>query len=324
MRGLGPRAEERQGVDQMWRLSIVWMVAMLVSSMAVSQDLSQVRSWTYWLSGPKPALISASGFDMAVVDRSRDGTRAGAFTPDEVRLMQTRPDGGRRIVLAYMSIGEAEDYRGYWRKEWRRNPPDWLEAENPDWQGNFKVRYWHPDWQQVIYGSPGSYLDRIIDQGFDGVYLDIVDAYWYFQEKGRKSAAAEMIRFVADIAAHARTRRPGFLIVPQNAEDLLADTRYRAVIDAQAKEDLLFGLDGDDTANGAEAVDWPLKHLKLALEDGKQVLLVEYPTERRLVEITYRRGRALGVVPYAAVRALDRMVVNRGLDPATPGLHRRE
>lgn len=33
-----------------------------------------------------------------------------------------------------------------------------------------------------IFGSEDSYLDKIIDQGFDGVYLDIIDAYEYYQE----------------------------------------------------------------------------------------------------------------------------------------------
>ena len=29
-----------------------------------------------------------------------------------------------KIVLAYVDIGEAEDYRDYWRPEWWRNPPE--------------------------------------------------------------------------------------------------------------------------------------------------------------------------------------------------------
>ncbi|TAN37800.1 MAG: hypothetical protein EPN23_04615 [Verrucomicrobia bacterium] len=47
-------------------------------------------------------------------------------------------------MRAYLSIGEAGDYRGYWEKEWSAQPPTWLGAENPDWKGNFKVRYWQP------------------------------------------------------------------------------------------------------------------------------------------------------------------------------------
>ena len=83
-----------------------------------------------------------------------------------------------------MSIGEAEDYRYYWREDWVAEPPSWLADENPDWPGNYKVRYWDTDWQSIIYGTGDSYLGQILAAGFDGVYLDIIDAFEYFEEYG--------------------------------------------------------------------------------------------------------------------------------------------
>ena len=84
-----------------------------------------------------------------------------------------------RLVIAYMSIGEAEDYRYYWEPAWSVNPPSWLETEN--WEGNYKVRYWDSDWQKIIFGNEDSYLKKVLDAGFDGVYLDIIDAFEYFE-----------------------------------------------------------------------------------------------------------------------------------------------
>jgi cysteinyl-tRNA synthetase len=43
------------------------------------------------------------------------------------------------IALAYMSIGEAEEYRFYWQPEWAYAPPAWLGPENPDWQGRCEI-----------------------------------------------------------------------------------------------------------------------------------------------------------------------------------------
>jgi cysteinyl-tRNA synthetase len=80
-----------------------------------------------------------------------------------------------------MSIGEAEDYRYYWQTEWEKDPPSWLAEENPEWSGNYKVQYWNKDWQNIIYGKGNSYLNKILDVGFDGVYLDIIDAFQYFE-----------------------------------------------------------------------------------------------------------------------------------------------
>jgi cysteinyl-tRNA synthetase len=34
----------------------------------------------------------------------------------------------------------------------------------------------------VLFGSDDAYLDRILAAGFDGAYLDIIDAFEYFEE----------------------------------------------------------------------------------------------------------------------------------------------
>jgi cysteinyl-tRNA synthetase len=110
--------------------------------------------------------------------------------PDDIAMLKTKANGGQRLVIAYMSIGEAENYRWYWESRWISTnsklttlAPAWLEQENPEWEGNFKVKYWHPDWKRIIYGSSNSYLDRILAVGFDGVYLDVVDGFYYFEEQ---------------------------------------------------------------------------------------------------------------------------------------------
>ena len=105
------------------------------------------------------------------------------FAPAEIAALKSKKNGGARLVVSYMSIGEAEDYRYYWRAEWKNNPPGWLEKENPDWAGNYKVRYWDEAWQKIIYGGEEAYLDKILNAQFDGVYLDIIDAFEYFESK---------------------------------------------------------------------------------------------------------------------------------------------
>ena len=57
--------------------------------------------------------------------------------------------------------------------------------ENPEWSGNYKVRYWYKEWQNIIYGNDSSYTKRILDSEFDGVYLDIIDAFEYFESQGQ-------------------------------------------------------------------------------------------------------------------------------------------
>jgi cysteinyl-tRNA synthetase len=122
--------------------------------------------------------VTATNYDLLVMDLYFNDD---AFTRAEIEQLRRKANGGSRLVLCYMSIGEAEDYRPYWQPEWRNNPPEWLLEENPNWAGNYKVRYWDEEWQALITGSADSYLANILDVGFDGVYLDLVDAFQRFE-----------------------------------------------------------------------------------------------------------------------------------------------
>ena len=121
--------------------------------------------------------LAATYYDVLIVDLYY-GTEP--LTPEEVKALQHKPNGAQRQVFAYMSVGEAETYRPYWQGSWGVKMPDWLAAKNDDWADNYKVKYWRPEWRQILYGSQEAYLDRILSAGFDGAFLDVVDAYWYF------------------------------------------------------------------------------------------------------------------------------------------------
>lgn len=134
----------------------------------------QYQSKTQYLNA-----LSSTDFDLLIIDAFFQGT---LLTYDDVQTLGNKASGGSRIVLAYMSIGEAENYRYYWRVDWLTNPPQWLGEENPDWPGNYRVEYWDTGWQSVIFGNDSSYTKKIIDAGFDGVYLDIIDAFEYYED----------------------------------------------------------------------------------------------------------------------------------------------
>ncbi len=123
--------------------------------------------------------VKATNYDLVIMDLFFKDNNS--FTSSEINQLKTKANGGKRLVISYMSIGEAEDYRYYWQSNWSNNHPSWLDAENPDWAGNYKVKYWNQDWQNIIYGNDNSYLKKILDANFDGVYLDIIDAFEYYE-----------------------------------------------------------------------------------------------------------------------------------------------
>jgi cysteinyl-tRNA synthetase, unknown class len=281
-------------------------------------SLSDVKAWGYQLQRVNPASLPPS-LDLMVVDYSRNGAEGRAWTAAEVETIRRRPDGTARIVLAYMSVGEAENYRFYWWSHWATTPPKWLGPENPNWPGNFPVRFWHQNWSRnIIDPEPSTlerlietrltwrkpYIDRIIEAGFDGVYLDRVDIYEMWL-KDRPSAQADMATFVTKISAYAKSRRPGFLVVPQNGEELLKLKRYRDAIDGAAKEDLFFGVGGNGVKNPEPDVAASRTLLDRLRQDKRPVFVVEYLDEPLARSETQRRAADFGYALNFTKRGLN-------------------
>ncbi|MBN2039714.1 MAG: endo alpha-1,4 polygalactosaminidase [Spirochaetes bacterium] len=149
-------------------------------------NLSQAKNFLYLINpddaySDKATFLSAleaTDYDLIIMDLFFKGV---ALTNTDITQLKTKNGGGSRLVIAYMSIGEAEDYRYYWNSSWSVGSPSWIAAENPDWEGNYIVQYWNSEWQSIIFGNDTSYLEKILDAGFDGVYLDIIDAFEYFE-----------------------------------------------------------------------------------------------------------------------------------------------
>jgi cysteinyl-tRNA synthetase len=291
-------------VDCKW-LIVAATVALMVrgepptraAEAAPSERMRTAGSWAYQLDRLLPQQYASSHYDVLVID--------GDVPMATVRTLKRRRGQSDRVVLAYLSIGEAERYRSYWQASWRKSPPSWLGSENRRWRANHSIRFWVPAWQKIIFGSQGSQLGRIIQAGFDGVYLDRIDGYETWARE-RPSAQAEMINFVRSLSVWAKVKKRGFAVVAQNAEELLTDRSYRHAIDAVAKEDLLFGVDGEGVRNGARTVSASVRLLNLIRKEGKPVFAVEYVENERAKNRAAKELQAFGYVPFFAPRALDR------------------
>lgn len=153
----------------------------------VITNLQDAKNFLYLLS-PDNLFSTKQGFVDAVKNTNYDYIIMDFFYNEEeytlaqIEELKQKANGGKRLLIAYMSIGEAEDYRYYWQSDWEVGNPSFIESENPNWPGNYVVRYWEPEWQNIIFGNNDSYLKKIIDAGFDGVYLDIIEAFESFEE----------------------------------------------------------------------------------------------------------------------------------------------
>ena len=273
------------------------------------RPLMAARSWHYQLDKVVVDDLVKINTDVLVTDYATMGGKL-PLPAAEVTRLKVKPDGKKRIALAYMSVGEAERFRFYFKDDWKTDPPEWLGAENCAWPDAFKVQFWHDGWKDIVWRGRNAYLKKIIDAGFDGVYLDRVDIYDQYPDNS--NAREQMIKFVLDLSAMAKKLKPGFLIVPQNADDLLTEPAYLDVIDGLGREDLLYGTKGTGTRNPRHEIAEAQERLDLLLWQWKPVLAVEYLQTADAIKSAAAELKNRNLVGTFQPRALD------GADPTAP------
>lgn len=261
------------------------------------------------------------------------------------------------IILAYIDMGQAESWRWYFDESWETYnngryelsdaAPDWIVGRDPNaWENNYPVAFWETTWQDiVISGYQGqSHVDVSLDAGFDGIYMDWVEAFSdesvlaYLQDSEAVSEAAvwdesatRMFDFIEEIRDYARvsapTTNPNYLVIAQNASDLRGfnPRRYDTLIDAVAIEGLFYeGIDGSchafdnwDCKDGynvdVETVtgDWTQEileeHLPPTLENNiMPVFCAEYAQFEAATKVY--QNLAPGIcIPYATRRSLSQL-----------------
>lgn len=145
--------------------------------------LSDARNYLYLISSDAYptkqeliAAVSATNFDAVIIDAFFGDD---LWTAAEIQQMKTKQNGGKRLMISYMSIGSAEKYRYYWKEDWKLHHPRWLKKPYEGYEDEIWVKYWKKEWQDIIFGNDNSYTKKILDAGFDGTYLDNVEAFYF-------------------------------------------------------------------------------------------------------------------------------------------------
>lgn len=253
----------------LFALAVLFFASMKAETVSFAQGadtrapirVSDVKRWLLLLNNPLEseviARIASSRHDMVVIDflpsiKGRESTDMRGIVS---RLRAREGDTPPRLVIAYLNIGQAEDYRSYWRANWRPGHPDFIISDDPDgWAGNFPVAYWDTRWQAVLTGEDGL-IAQIAAAGFDGLYLDWVGGYEFEPVVARARAAGidpadAMTSLVASVSARMKALRPGAIIIPQNAPGLWLRDEFLGVIDAVVQEHTWFAGTDDNAMLG--------------------------------------------------------------------------
>lgn len=268
--------------------------------------------YLYQLQNANFQTLDSLDFYVAVVDNDDTG-----LTSAQINTLEA--DG--KTLNAYLSIGEAENYRDYWVSgNWNSTPPSYILGENPNWPGGYRVKFWDADWQQLTLNR----ITTLVNQGYNGAYLDIVDGYTVpeviaaWNADGMTGSIKDaMEAFIIKISNHVKAINPNFEVIPQNAPELLSDTElvnlgdtltpnsdYLAAIDGIGKEST---FTNDDTYPTAWA-QFDAAYLELAKAAGKYILAIEYPTSNANQTAAMNDMIAAGYIPFIGNRALDGVI----------------
>ncbi|MFN0028133.1 MAG: endo alpha-1,4 polygalactosaminidase [Acidimicrobiales bacterium] len=251
----------------------------------------QVSSWginTTVFDAGGIAQVRGSNRDMVII--GRNNTHNGQeWTRDEIEAGKLS-----KWLLAYMSVGEAQRSEWYWQPEFDTNPPAWIVGQNPWFTNNVYAEVWNGDWQSMLHGT----IDRIVDQGFDGAFLDVVDAYWFPGFPGGPAWYNKLhaALTVCALAEHARSHNPEFKLVINNALDLFwTIPGYMDCIDGTVIEGLWWI--GSDTERDDFYRNQKIGELEYHKAAGKPIFSLDYAPwwDGPVVEAA---AQANGYLPY--------------------------
>ena len=103
--------------------AIAWpyrgLPAKWVAVKATERPLAAVKSWHYQLDHIDVAKLAQIDANLLVIDYAKKDGKV-PLSRDEVAALKIAPDGNPRYVVAYLSVGESEEFRFYWNDDCKK------------------------------------------------------------------------------------------------------------------------------------------------------------------------------------------------------------
>jgi len=206
------------------------------------------------------------------------------------------------LVVAYLSVGEAEPERA-WFKDGRVDQA-WILGKNENW-GSFFVDASQPGWQKLMVDLAGEF----IRQGFDGIFLDTVDTVDIYP-KTRPGMLALIRQLRAAYPQSLLVMNRGFSVVDQLSGDLDA-VMFEDLSTTYNFESQQYAY-ADDSGTAAQMA-------ALSKKTGLPILALDYapPDNPGMAYRAVQVSRGYGFIPAVSVINLDK-IVDYGLERGGP------
>ena len=197
-------------------------------------------------------------------------------------------------VIAYVNLGMAEEWRSYWKERWRRSPPRWIAEKSREWSGEYVVMFWHPAWRRILR----KVLKSIEREGYDGILLDNIDVYEYWEEKGCK-AEEKLLMIIKWIKL---TYSGKIYVNIGSGLKLIYDEEFMKLVDGILREEVWASYRGVIDPEETKEI---LNALIYAKQRGKDVVILDYSNNERLTNAILSECAILGFKCYIGSRDLN-------------------
>jgi len=258
--------------------------------MALFSKKTEIWAVVYAQNIPVESLLS---YDLLVFDRE-------AHPP--LALLKD----GHRIVLGYMSMGEAEISRQNYEVV---KALGMTVEPRQDWKGNPLIDVRKPEWSQYVLNT---LIPDILKQGFDGVMIDTVDSIIWLEQKDPVRYAG-LQRATIGLIKEIRAKFPkiyimmnrGFDVLPYVGSDidmLLAESTYTDRNVSTHQPEMVPMAIHDHYVTQLQAMQQRFRQLKIYTLDYWP------PNDVVAVKAIYDQQRSYGFIPYVSAMELQEIV----------------
>jgi len=233
--------------------------------------------------------LSSLNFTVGVVDPDDSG-----LTTSQIATLNTQG----KTMFSYLDVGEAENFRSYWQSSWDSHPPSFVLAPDQGSPGDYLVAFWNTTWQGIMV----NYIQTLAKEGYNGVFMDMGDAYTYpavvaAYNHSDGTIANAYADYIIKLANAAKEINPNFKVMLNNGTGLLSNAN------------LVHAIDGFDVEQPTfNSTDTALIHNVIAA--GKTVTAINYDSTTSQQAAFIAKAVGDGYVPFESDTALDGYVTS--------------
>ena len=212
----------------------------------------------------------------------------------------------KKTVIGYISLGEVENYRDYYKAVEKEGI---LYEKNPNWPDSRYIDVRDTRWTRRVIEE---LVPRLLHKGFQGIFIDTLDNPAELERrdpvkfKGMTAAAANLVKAI-------RRHYPRIYIMLNRSYEILPAVDGQ--IDAALGESVFTEIDFEKKAYRlAEPKVYRLQVQWLKEAQARQPKLKIYtldywpPTDAAGIARIYAEQRKNGFIPYVSVKELDRVL----------------